>query len=193
MYLKRNNELDVLMLYQGAYHKKFYLREISTLTKIPLKTTQNIVSFLEKKKILKSEIQGKNKYFSLNMENIETKWYLVHAELYKTQCFVEKYPEFKLFLKTVETQSILILFGSFAKGSADKNSDCDLLLVSEKEESLPTHLLPHKIHKIEMTPKAYKEAAKKRVALIEEIEENHIVLNNHSVFVEMMWRKWHGK
>ncbi len=193
MYLKRNNELNVLMLYLSGYKKRFYLREISVLTKIPLKTTQNIVAFLEKRKILKSIIEGKNKYFSLNKENIETKWYLVHAELYKTQFFVEKYPQFKLFLKALDAESTVVLFGSFAKGSADKNSDCDLLLVSEKEESIPTHLLAHQIHKIEMTPKAYKEATEKRVALIEEIEENHIVLNNHSVFVEMMWRKWHGK
>lgn len=193
MYQKRNNELQLLMLYLKGYQKKFYLREISMLTKIPLKTTQSTVSFLEKRRILQSNIQGKNKYFSLNKENIETKWCLTHAELYKTQCFAEKYSEFKPFLKTVQMESIVILFGSFAKGSTNKHSDCDILILTEKGENLPTHLLAHKIHKMEMSLKAYKEAQEKKVALTEEIEENHVILNNHSLFVEIMWRKWHAE
>ena len=193
MYLKRNNELGIMLLYLGDYSKRFYLREISTKTKIPLKTAYTFLSSLEKKKILKTTVDGKNKYFSLNRENIETKWYLIHAELYKTQLFVEKYPLWKTFLKSLEAKGILLVFGSFAKGTADTYSDCDILLISEQQEKLPFHLLPYKTHKIEMSGEAYKKAAEKGEALIKEIEENHVVLNNHSAYVDILWRQWYGK
>ena len=76
MYHKRN-KLLVLSLYLGDYTRRFYLREISRLTKIPLKTTQNIISSLESDNILISIKEGKNKYFKLNLSNIEAKFYLL--------------------------------------------------------------------------------------------------------------------
>ena len=98
MYLNRNDTLEVLNLYLRGYTKQFYLREISKLTGIPLKTTQNIVSGLEKNKILQSMIRGKNKYFKLNLDNVQTKFYLLQTEIYRTLFFIQKYPLFKTFL-----------------------------------------------------------------------------------------------
>ena len=68
MYLKRNRELEIITLYTGNYNAMFYLRQISKLTKIPLKTCQNALANLEKERILKGKIEGKNKYFSLNLD-----------------------------------------------------------------------------------------------------------------------------
>ena len=47
MYKKRYNKLNILELYVTDYKSKFYLREISKLAKIPLKTTQNLIAKLE--------------------------------------------------------------------------------------------------------------------------------------------------
>ena len=122
MYPKRNKELDVIALYSGDYKAKFYLRQINRLAKLPLKTCQNILVYLEKEKILKSKLEGKNKYFSLNLNNIKTKSYILKAEIYKIDIFLEKYDEFKTFLKSINTNAIIIIFGSFAKYKADKNT-----------------------------------------------------------------------
>ncbi|MEK6904149.1 MAG: hypothetical protein AABW87_01000, partial [Nanoarchaeota archaeon] len=73
MYQKRNKELDIIALYSGNYKAEFYLRQISKLAKLPLKTCQNALINLEKGRILKSNVEGKNKYFSLNLDNIQTK------------------------------------------------------------------------------------------------------------------------
>ena len=146
MYLKRNEELKVIALYSGDYKSRFYLRQISTLTKIPLKTCQNILVRLEKERILKSKVEGRNKYFSLNLDNINVKSYILKAEVHKTDTFLEKYPEFKTFLKSVHTNSILIVFGSFARLKASKDSDLYLFIISDKEERLSFYLLPHKVH-----------------------------------------------
>ncbi|MFH1455344.1 MAG: nucleotidyltransferase domain-containing protein [archaeon] len=189
MYLKRNKELRILKLYLGDYNKQFYLREIHTLTKIPLKTTQTAIKNLEKANIIKSKIRGKNKYFKLNLDNINTKYYLIQAEIQKTFSFIEKYPLIKTFLKEIENNSPFIVFGSFAKLQANKYSDMDLMVISEKK--LPFHLLPYKIHKQKITERTFQKALMQKETLIEEIKENHIILNNHSFFVNLMWKYYH--
>lgn len=187
MYQKRNNELDIIILYTGNYTARFYLRQISKLTKIPLKTCQNALASLERQRILRGKTEGKNKYFNLNLDNIQTKSCLLKAEIQKIDNFLEKYPEFKTFLKSVNTNSVLIIFGSFAKLKADKKSDLDLFIVSEKEQTLPFHLLPYEIHQNSLTEGSFKKALIEKEALIKEIEENHIILNNPSSYVNMIW------
>ena len=192
MYKKRNKELDIINLYTGNYRGRFYLREISKLAKLPLKTCQNILKSLEKEKILKSKLEGKNKYFSLNLENIHTKSYLLQAEIYKLDNFLKNYPQFKIFLKLLNTNISIIIFGSFAKLKAEKESDLDLIILSKKKQELPLHLLPHKIHNIELSEDSFKKALNEKEALIKEIEENHIILNNPFSYVNIIWR-YYGK
>ncbi|MFH1376896.1 MAG: nucleotidyltransferase domain-containing protein [Candidatus Woesearchaeota archaeon] len=192
MYQKGNNGLEVVSLFIGNYKSRFYLREISKLSKLPLKTCQNVLALLEKFNVLKSKIEGKNKYFSLNLDNIKTKLYLLQAEIYKTDLFIEKYPQFKMFLKSLKITAPIIVFGSFAKFTADKNSDLDLLIISEKELNLPFHLLPFKVHPLNFGEKTFLKALKEQENLIKEIEENHIILSNHSFYVNTMW-SYYGK
>lgn len=192
MYPNRNNELEVISLFRRYYKARYYLREISKLSKLPLKTCQNTLENLEKTKILKSKVEGRNKYFYLNLENIKTKSYLLQAEIYYTDIFLEKYPQFKTFLKSLETMAPILVFGSFAKLKADKNSDVDLIIISDKELKLPFHLLPFKPHQVNMTEKTFNRALKEQEDLIKEIEEKHIILNNHSFYVNIMWG-YYGK
>src|SRR3989344_6050101 len=152
---KGNKELAVLSLYLGDYRREYYLREISRTAKLPLKTTQNFLSTLEKNSILKSAVHGKNKYFQLNLNNIQTKLLLIQAEVYRTALFLEKYPFIKTFLKEIKTNLPLIAFGSFACFQAEKNSDFDLLIVAEKEPELSFHLIPPKVHKIILNEKSF--------------------------------------
>lgn len=190
MYKKRNKELEIISLYSGDYKKKFYLRQISRISKLPLKTCQNVLNTLEKNRILKSKVEGKNKYFSLNLENIQTKSILLQAEINKTDLFLEKYPQLKTFLKEIKTNTPIILFGSFSRLSADKDSDLDLLILSEKEQKLPSHLLPYKIHKVNLSESSFIKAVNSQETLIKEVEEKHIILNNHSFYVNVMWRQY---
>ena len=193
MYQKRYvRELEIIALYRSGYKKRFYLREISKLSKLPLKTSQNILANLEKSKILKSKVEGKNKYFSLNLDNIQAKSYLLQSEIYNTDLFLENYPQFKTFLKSLSTNTPLIIFGSFAKFKADKDSDLDLLVISEKEQKLPFHLLPHKVHQVNLGESTFIKAVKEQETLIKEIEESNIILNNHSFYINVMW-DYYGK
>jgi predicted nucleotidyltransferase len=192
MYPNRNNELEIISLFRGNYKERFYLREISKMSKISLRTCQNTLIKLERNKILKSKTEGKNKYFSLNLENIKTKFYLQQAEIYQTDLFVERYAQLKIFLKSFKTTAPIIVFGSFAKFTANKNSDLDLLIISNKELKLSFHLLPFKPHQINMSEKTFLKAINQQEDLIKEIEENHVILNNHSFYINVMW-EYYGK
>ncbi|PIN78211.1 hypothetical protein COV14_04445 [Candidatus Woesearchaeota archaeon CG10_big_fil_rev_8_21_14_0_10_33_12] len=187
MYQKRNKWLEVIALYTGNYKAEFYLRQIAKLAKLPVKTCQNFLSQLEKDKILKGKIEGKNKYFSLNLDNIQTKSYLLQAEIHKTDLFLENYPQIKTFLKSFNTNIPIIVFGSFAKLKANKDSDIDLFIVSEKGQKLPFHLLPYKVHQVNLSENSFMKSLKEQEVIIKEIEENHVILNNHSFYVNMMW------
>ncbi|MDP3766286.1 MAG: nucleotidyltransferase domain-containing protein [Nanoarchaeota archaeon] len=188
MYLNRNNELEIISLYRQDYRSsRFYLRQISRLSKIPLKTCQTALMNLEKGKILKSKVEGKNKYFALNLDNIKTKSYLLQSEIYMTDIFLESYPLIKTFLKSLNVNTPIIVFGSFAKLKADKDSDLDLIIVSREKQELPYHLLPYKTHQVNILESSFSKAIKEQETLIKEIEENHIILNNHSFYVNTMW------
>ncbi len=190
MYQKRNKQLDVISLYSGNYKAKFYLRQISKITKLPLKTCQNVLIVLEKNRILKSKVEGKNKYFSLNLENIQTKSILLQAEIYKTDLFLEKYPQFKTFLKELKNNISLIIFGSFARLTANKDSDLDLLIISERGQELPFHLLPYRVHEVSLSEDSFIKSVKEQEILIKEIEEKHIILNNYSFYINIMWEQY---
>ena len=192
MYQKRNTGLEVIALYTGNYKAEFYLRQIAKLAKLPVKTCQNILSQLEKDKILKGKVEGKNKYFSLNLDNIQTKSYLLQAEIHKTDMFLENYPQIKTFLKSFNTNIPIIVFGSFAKLKANRNSDMDLFIVSEKGQELPFHLLPYKVHQVNLSENSFIKSLKEQEIIIKEIEENHVILNNHSFYVNIMWG-YYGK
>lgn len=191
MYQKRN-ELDILALFLGDYSRQLYLREISQKAKIPLKTTQTLLAKLENGKILKSAISGKNKYFRLNLDNIQTKSILLQAEISQTTRFLEKYSPIKTFLKSLRTNDALVVFGSFARFSADKDSDLDLLIMQKGKQEIPFHLMPYKVHKVELTEESFLKSLEKQETLIKEIQESHIILNNHSFYINTMWDH-HGK
>ena len=78
MYQKRNNDLAVISIYTNGYGMRFYLRQISKLSNLPLKTCQNVLINLEKEKIdaivaLGAVIQGQTYHDILIMNTIVPK------------------------------------------------------------------------------------------------------------------------
>lgn len=187
MYHKRNKELRILELYLSDYSREFYLREISKLSKTTLRTTQRLLIILEQEQILKSELHGKNKYYSLNLDNIETKFYILKAELQKTLVFLEKYPLFKMFLNELKGNALLIIFGSYAKLLADKDSDIDILAISNDKIEMPSHLVHNELHLVRISEEDFIKSVKKGETLIKKVKGSHVILNNHSFFVDIMW------
>jgi DNA-binding transcriptional ArsR family regulator len=186
MYRKRDK---IISLYCSDLKGRFYLREIAKLTRLPLRTVQRTLSYLEKEGVMRPVREGKNKYYSLNLQNVKTKFYLLSAEIYRTLVFLDRYPVFKTFLKE-PIDACLAVFGSFAEFKATKTSDLDLLVVADKKLSLPSHLLPYSVHEISLTERQFTKALRRHEPVVKEAVKNHIVLTKHSYFVEALWRHY---
>lgn len=164
------------------------------MSNVPLKTTSRILGELEKEGVIKSKYEGRHKYSELNLDNIKTKLLMQETELYRTLVFLEKYTVFKLFLKEIKSiDSAIVIYGSFANLTAGKDSDLDLLVVSDTKPDLPDYILPYRIHKIVLNKKGFIAGLGKNEPLLREILSNHVVLHNHSFFVDAMWRYYGEK
>jgi predicted nucleotidyltransferase len=158
------------------------------LSGVPLKTTSRVLEELEKENIVRSHHEGRHKYFELNFDEIKTKFLIQETEIHRTFVFLEKYPVFKSFLKEIKIiDGVIIVYGSFAEFAATKDSDLDILVISDEELGLPEYLLPYKVHKISLGKREFLSALEKGEPLIKEVIANHIILYNHSFFTDMLW------
>ena len=92
-----------------------------------------IVSMKEKPAalfVIDSKKEGKNKVFFLK-KNLITTNYILQTEVHKLTRTLQQYPElsiiFEEILRKVDKR-LIILFGSYAKGQANKKSDIDIYI-----------------------------------------------------------------
>jgi predicted nucleotidyltransferase len=184
MYPKEYKIMNLLV----SENRELYLREIHKLTKLSLKSVQNSLKNLEQERILISKIVGKNKFFRINKDEPKTRYALEIGELIKTIEFLNKNTLLKSFAEKIQNSEAdaVIIFGSFAKNTQKKDSDLDILILSEKEIGLPAHLSPKKIHSIVMNKEEFLKNTKESV-LISEIFINHIILKNSNLFINSIW------
>lgn len=99
---KRNNKeeksrhipikLDITSLYSRNYNAKYGIREIARKLNINHQTALNHLNLLVKNNTLSYERRGRNKEFSLNIDNINTKLLVDAAEGYKSysrECLID--------------------------------------------------------------------------------------------------------
>ncbi|MEK6918082.1 MAG: nucleotidyltransferase domain-containing protein [Nanoarchaeota archaeon] len=192
MYNKINiteNNLHVLSLFTNGFDREYYIRDVGRLLKISPRTAQLILEDLENKGIAESKTRGKIKLYSLKVNELSRR-YLTFVEQYKSIAFMER----NLLVKEVVekiipfVEGIGIIFGSYAKGTSDKESDLDLFIAGNyKKEEIK------KVSRnlgIEISIKCYPlktfEKNVNRDILLKEIAENHIVFLNVELFVQMM-------
>src|SRR3989344_4319926 len=83
------NHLYVLTLFTRS--KEYYIREISRLANLNLRTCWLILSDLEKRGVLEARNIGKTKLYSLRKNYIAFN-YMLLTEEYKRNCFLQQYP-----------------------------------------------------------------------------------------------------
>ncbi|MCK4429643.1 MAG: nucleotidyltransferase domain-containing protein, partial [Candidatus Aenigmarchaeota archaeon] len=138
---------EILGLYSKNWKTEFYTREIARLTNNELGTVQLSLAKLKDDKIIVSKIRGKHKYWSLNLKNPLTKYFLEMMEIYKTSEFLVRYNTLFSFFKEIinlNIAGIIIIFGSYAKAETAKNSDIDILVIGDKKQKIEKieYLLP---------------------------------------------------
>jgi len=157
-----------------------YGREIAKELGIPLTTIQRSLLELEKNNVLDVVVQGKNKVYSLK-KNLMARKFVYNAENYKMAKLLLRYPNLGPIISDVLSKnksSLIILFGSYAKFSANKNSDIDIYLdtlnIKEKKEAeMVNSKVNAKIGRFDV-----------KSLLIKEIIINHVIIKGVERFYE---------
>ncbi len=195
-----NNKLSIIGLYRSNYLAQYHTREMAKLLKKSHVTLLPHLNALEKEKILIAKIVGRNKVYSLNLDNILTENFIVISELLESILYQEQV----FLIKRINTEiskfnlsGTLILFGSYAKKTFKEDSDIDLLYLGELKEP--------EITKIKATGKTYGKTInlktaiiqnfdnglRKKDALIIEVLKYHFILQNQDQFINALWRYYH--
>ena len=125
--LIKTTEQKILSLFAASPDRSFYGREISKKTKLSLGAVSNALGLLEKKGLLTSERKGKTNLYILKPSNPYVEYFKILNSLLMLEPLIDK-------IKNIARR--IILYGSYADGTFDSDSDIDLFIVSEKREEV---------------------------------------------------------
>lgn len=190
-----NKYFEIMHHFLKGYNKEIYGRELIKKVTISQKNIAITLDELEREAILTSTKKGNVKYYSLNKLNPIIKQYLLLFETEKTIEFLKKHPKISaIFERINSSDSIIIVFGSYAKGTEKGDSDLDFFIIGEVNEQ--------EIKKIGMSfnmkisikkgnKKDFIHLLKEKNLLINEILENHLILCGFEEFIdEIIKIKW---
>ena len=131
MEIKENIELKILSLFFDNPEKAFLIREISRIIKVNHTTVRQYLKKIEKEEYVKLENEGIYKSYKSNI----TRKYLnlklfYNLEMVRSSGIIE-------FIEKELSYPIIILFGSYAQASNNKDSDIDMFIMGEVKKELP--------------------------------------------------------
>ena len=191
-----DNTLKILGLFLDDYKKFIHIREIARKIKADTKTTSSYIKKLENLRIVNTKYIGKHKEVYLNTTNSLTPYFLILSEVYRCINFLKKNFKIKRIVEEVANEGYsLIIFGSYAKGIANEESDLDLILIDGKisedkieeiEESYGIKISPYTISK-----KQFANMQRKKDSFFREILGSHIIIKGFSFFVLSTWKYYY--
>ncbi|MEK6937426.1 MAG: nucleotidyltransferase domain-containing protein [Nanoarchaeota archaeon] len=170
--------IKILKFFLSHKEDKFTIKKIAESLKINYRIAHEKVTKLEKDKLIKVVRVGNSKLCELTY-NFNEK--LFEAE-YERRKDLLKNKDFRIIhnrLTELKFPFIVLLFGSLAKGTANKHSDIDILTAGgeEKEIKAVISLLPDKIHLTTVSYQNFIHMAKsKEFTVVSEAIKNNIIL-----------------
>jgi predicted nucleotidyltransferase len=194
-------ELKIIDLLAKNVERKFTINEIAKNLGEFYSFVHRIVNRLAKDGVIIKNRVGKSYICSLNLENEKTLALLQLAEIEKVKQFYAVNKGLKLILEDfvelikseLKNRAAVVLFGSYAKGTATKESDIDILLISKGKidvEKITREIYAKygkEITPIVMTPNDFKKQMEK--ALIKEIIKDHYILYGVENFINLVFRR----
>lgn len=177
--IKINYVYEVLLI---LLKKEMHQREIAKELKTSLTRIQTILKELRDINAIDYKELGKNHTYFIK-KNLISKSLILNAENYKLIKLLTKYnylnPIFKEILQKID-DSMIILFGSFAKNLENKNSDIDIYIETSD------HKIKELIQKIYPTLNVKIGGFNSKDILIKEIIKNHIIIRGAEKYYEKL-------
>ena len=192
-----DNKLKIISLYRFNYLSQYHVREIAKLTKTSHVTLLPHLKAIEKDKILIFKRIGKNKVYSLNLNNIIAKYYITLSETVESIRFLEQiFLIKKIFAEIFKLNPFetIIIFGSYAKKTFKEDSDIDIFCLGGITQNKTNQIKKigetygKTINIKKSTVSNFENRLRKKDPLIIEIIKNHIILQNPESFVNINWK-----
>ncbi len=157
-----------------------HIRGMAKLLNTNQTTIARKVNELYKNNVVDFKQEGKNKVFFVK-KTLEAKQFAYAVEIDKLSEIVKKHPHLRRIIELLKNNDkihLAILFGSYAKGMAGKDSDIDIY-IDTKDRNIKdaVELIDSKIN---VKIGAYT----KDSLLIKEIERNHILIKGVELYYE---------
>lgn len=161
-------------------NKECHIRELARILKTnSMRVSRNMKQLMDDN-IVDYKKEGKNKVYSIK-KSLESKNSLLLSEIYKLLRLISSHPDLRKIIERLQScrAEMVIIFGSYAKGTAKLSSDVDIYIetvdISIKEELLTLDSrLSIKIGRYD-----------KDNLLIKEIIKNHVIVKG--------FEKYYGK
>ncbi len=191
-------DFEVLNFLIENINNEYSIKEIAEKLKRTYVKVHNSIKRLSNKKIIKEIVKGKSHYCSISYkDNVDIVCFIKSQ---KAKEFLEKNKKISLIISDITTSMkspdyILVLFGSYAKGNADKHSDIDITIVTSAEYkenaerviNSVKRLSNQKIHSLEFAYNEFIEMLKSKEANVgKEIVKNNIIFKGFEQFYECM-------
>ncbi len=166
--------IDILSgeeIHARALAKRLDINHMTVIRNLKELVSENVLEFRK---------EGRNKVYFLK-KNMEARNYELISELHKLNKTLKKYPELRKTIKNIQQNKeigLAVLFGSYASGTPNKNSDIDVFIETKdrnlkKELELLNSRLSVKIGEYDRSS-----------PLIKEIEKNHVIIKGVEIFYE---------
>ena len=177
LHMEQNVVFEIIeVLCKGKNHargiaKELGINHMTVLRRIKYLMGENVVDYTQ---------EGRNKvYFIKN--TIEGRNYVMMAELNKLNKLLGEYPGLRRVVMQIrknEKVKLSILFGSYAKFLADKDSDIDIFIESKDRA------LKREIEQIDSNVRVKLGGYDRSNLLIKEIEKNHVIITGIEEYYE---------
>ncbi len=176
-------QLSVLKLFFDQPHSSYYLRESARILHMdPMTVSRALTLFVDDEILIKTKEKNQILYRA-NLENPACRYLKISYNL----SWLHKKKLVDFLQNTMKTVTSVLLFGSYAKGENDENSDVDILVISLSEKK-PTaelaRLLKRDVNLISFTPSEWSQQAKTNRAFYLDVILDGVVLFGTKPVVE---------
>ncbi len=176
-FIKIDYQHELLLL---LLRKEMHGRELAKELKTSLTRVQSILTYLRNINVLDYSVEGKNHIYFIK-KNLVSKSFILNAENYKLAKIISKHQELGPIFQDIIKKSrcgLILLFGSYAKGTPTKESDIDIYIETTSSK------IKEEIQKIYDLISIKIGTFNSEDLLIKEIIKNHAIIKGGEVYYE---------
>ncbi len=175
--------LAILELFIKNPFEKYYLREASRTLRISPMTVKRALDLLGRDRLLVREEFKNQTLYKANMDSPAFR----HLKVAYNLAWLEEKGLVDFLKERLAAMSSLVLYGSFAKGENDENSDIDILAIAQSSQRLDeelTEFLGRDVSLATFSPSGWAKQARANRAFYVDVITEGVVLSGTRPVVE---------